>query len=184
MEENVWQWVFLFLGRLHPLAVHFPIGLLVTALLLEGLSLNGKRSGLREGINWMVYLGCIFSILSAVLGWLLSTFDNYTGDLLELHKNLGILTSVLASITAFILFKTCKGTISNYVFYRCSLLITVIILSITGHFGASLTHGEDFLSSVLSGNNDAYSDVKTVALLNELKPLDSLSDKQKDALNL
>jgi uncharacterized membrane protein/mono/diheme cytochrome c family protein len=184
MEENVLQWLYLFLGRLHPLAVHFPIGLLVTALLLEALSLNGKRSGLRQGINWMVYLGSIFSVLSAFLGWLLSTFDNYTGELLDLHKNLGILTAVLASITAFILFKTEKNKISNYIFYRISLLITVVILSITGHFGANLTHGEDFLSSVLFNNNDGYSDIKTVALLNELKPLDSLSGKQKDALNL
>ena len=184
MEENVLDWLFLFLGRLHPLAVHFPIGLLVTAFLLEGLTLKGKRPGLREGINWMVFLGGAFSILSVVLGLLLSTFDSYTGDLLDLHQNLGILTAILTSVTAYILFKTQKNKISNYVFYRSSLLITVIALSITGHLGASLTHGEDFLSSVLPGNNDTYSDVKTVALLNELKPLDSLSDKQKDALNL
>ena len=60
MEENSWIWIVQLLGRLHPLAVHFPIGLLVVALLLEILTLKGKRKGLREGINWMVYLGAIF----------------------------------------------------------------------------------------------------------------------------
>ncbi len=184
MEENVLNWLFLFLGRFHPLAVHFPIGLLVTALLLEGLTLKGKRPGLREGINWMVYLGAISSILSAILGWLLSTFDNYTGDLLDLHKNLGILTAVLASVTAYVLYKTQDRKTPNLFFYRSGLLITVITLSITGHLGASLTHGEDFISSVLQKKKNVYSDVETVALLNELKPLDSLSVKQKDALNL
>lgn len=50
MEENSWIWVVQLLGRLYPLAVHFPIGLLVVALLLEILTLKGKRKGLREGI--------------------------------------------------------------------------------------------------------------------------------------
>ena len=51
MEENAGIWILQLLGRLHPLTVHFPIGLLVVALFLEGLTLQGKRPGLREGIN-------------------------------------------------------------------------------------------------------------------------------------
>ena len=184
MEDNVLNWLFLFLGRLHPLAVHFPIGLLVTAFLLEGLTLKGKRPELREGINWMVYLGSAFSVLSVVLGLLLSSFDDYSGGLLNLHQNLGILTAVLASVTALFLFKTKNTKHPNYIFYRSSLLVTIIALSITGHLGASLTHGEDYLSSTFPNKNAEYSDVKTLTLLNELKPLDSLSIEQKDALNI
>ena len=45
MEENSWIWIAQLLGRLHPLAVHFPIGLLIVALFLEGLTLSGKRQG-------------------------------------------------------------------------------------------------------------------------------------------
>ncbi len=184
MEENSWIWIAQLLGRLHPLAVHFPIGLLIIALFLEGLTLRGKRQGLREGIKWMVYLGALFSALSTILGLLLSTFDDYTGDLVSLHQNSGIFTAVLALTTALILNRTIKIGSSRYFFYRASLLLTVLALSFTGHLGASLTHGEDYLTSVLPGNTDEYDEKKAVALLTELTPLDSLSESQKDLLNL
>ena len=93
----------LFLGRLHPLIVHFPIGLLAIALLMEVFTIGGKRPGLREGINWMVYLGAIFAVLAAILGWFLRTFDDYSGDLVQLHQNLGIVTAALSAATALVL---------------------------------------------------------------------------------
>lgn len=184
MDNNTWTWLFQFFGRLHPLIVHFPIGLLVVALFLEVLTLNGKRSGLREGINWMVYLGAIFAIFATCLGWLLHTFDDYSGELVQLHQNMGIATAVLSSITALLLQRTSMGKLSNYLVYRSGLAITVISLTITGHLGASLTHGEDFLSSALPGNKDSYDDGKAMMLLTQLNQLDSLSESQHDDLNL
>jgi uncharacterized membrane protein len=184
MEINEWSWVFQLLGRLHPLAVHFPIGLLVVAMLMEGLMLNGKRPGLREGINWMVYLGAISAIASTALGWSLKTFDDYSGDLIFLHQNLGIATAIGSSITAFILYKSLNSKLSSLLVYRFSLVITVVLLAITGHLGASLTHGEDFLTGVLPGNNDDYDDGKSLMLLASLKQVDSLSQNQLDNLNL
>ncbi|MDA0195598.1 MAG: DUF1549 domain-containing protein [Bacteroidetes bacterium] len=185
MEENAGMWILQLLGRLHPLTVHFPIGLLVIALFLESLTLNGKRPGLREGINWMVYLGALFAILAACFGWLLGTFDDYSGELVQWHQYLGITTAVLATITALLLHRTLKGQLSsNYVVYRAALAVTVITLTITGHLGASLTHGEDFLSSALPGNKDNYDDSKAVVLLAELSKLDSLTEAQQDNLNL
>lgn len=184
MEENSWIWIVQLIGRLHPLAVHFPIGLLIVALFLEGLTLSGKRQGLREGIKWMVFLGAAFSALSTVLGLLLAKFDDYTGDLVSLHQYSAIVTTIFALITALILNRTLKVGSSRYFFYRISLLLTVLALSFTGHLGASLTHGEDYLTSVLPGNKDEYDEKKAVALLTELTPLDSLSEPQKDMLNL
>ncbi|WP_425234369.1 DUF1549 domain-containing protein [Ulvibacterium sp.] len=184
MEENVWAWVLQVLGRLHPLVVHFPIGLLVVALFLEVLTVKGKRSGLREGINWMIYIGTFFAVLATILGWLLRTFDDYSGELVQLHQNLGILTAVLSVITAFLLRQTVSGKLKNYLAYRSVLIVSVISLSITGHLGASLTHGEDFLSSALPGNRDSYDDSKAEALLAQLHQLDSLSETDLDDLNL
>ncbi|MEQ9377974.1 MAG: DUF1553 domain-containing protein [Imperialibacter sp.] len=184
MEENAWSWIFQLLGRLHPVAVHFPIGLLIVALFLEALTLNGKRDGLREGINWMVYLGAASAVLAAGLGWFLRTFDDYTGELVQLHQNLGIATAVLSIIAAFLLQKTNAGKLPNFFAYRSLLVLSVISLTITGHLGASLTHGEDFLSSVLPGNSNPYDDSRGVALLAQLNPLDSLSETELDDLNL
>jgi len=184
MEDNAWIWILRLFGRLHPLIIHFPIGLLVVALFLEGLTIGGKRHGLREGINWMVYLGAIFAMLATGFGWLLRTLDDYSGALVQSHQNLGIATAVLAAITALLLHKTWKGKLSNYLGYRIALAITVISLTITGHLGASLTHGEGFLTDVLPGNKDSYDTENTNVLLAELTQSDSLSESQLDKLNL
>ncbi|WP_339810038.1 DUF1549 domain-containing protein [uncultured Imperialibacter sp.] len=184
MEENAWSWIFQLLGRLHPLVVHFPIGLLVVALFLEALTLNGRRPGLRDGINWMVYLGAVSAVLAAGLGWFLRTFDDYSGELVQQHQNLGIATAVLSILAAFLLQKSNAGKLSNFFAYRSLLVLSVISLTITGHLGASLTHGEDFLSSVLPGNADDYDDTRGVILLAQLKQLDSLSETELDDLNL
>ena len=107
MEDFNWIWQLL--GRLHPLFVHFPIGLLVVALFLELRTIGGKRQGLREGISWMIYLGAFFAVLSAIFGWLLSTYDDYNGDLVLNHRNVGIATVVLSLATTFLLRRTLNG---------------------------------------------------------------------------
>ena len=184
MEENSWIWILKLIGRLHPLVVHFPIALLVVALFLEGLTLKGKRPGLREGINWMVYLGAFFALLSAGFGWFLRVYDDYSGDLVMNHQNLGIITAVFAISAAFLLFKNSLKPKSNYLTYRIVLLITVIFVAVTGHLGANLTHGEDYLYSVLPGNMESYDNEKAGVLLAQLNSIDSLSTDQNDALNL
>ena len=184
MDINSWDWIFQLLGRLHPLVVHFPIGLLVVALFLEFLTLGGKRQGLREGINWMVFLGAVFALLAAVLGWLLRTYDDYEGDLVLFHQNAGIATAVLAIVTGYLLHTTLKGKLTTYIYYRVGLFATVLVLVVAGHLGANLTHGEDYLTSVLPHNQDSYDNERTKVLLAELKGLDSLSEAQQEDLNL
>lgn len=63
-------------------------------------------------------------------------------------------------------------------------MVTVLLLTVAGHLGSSLTHGEDYLTSALPGNHTAYDNSKGVALLAELKNSDSISDAQQDELNL
>jgi len=184
MEENAWSWIFHFLGRLHPLTVHFPVGLLIVAFFLEFLTINGKRQELRAGIKWMIYIGALFAFLSTCFGWFLYTYDDYAGDLVELHQNLGIATTVLAVLTAWLLQQTTLGKLSNYIAYRTVFSLSVICLTVTGHFGASLTHGEDFLTSVLPGNNESYDDSEAIALLAQLNEPDTLNEAQLDQLNL
>lgn len=184
MEESIGELIFQFLGRLHPLVIHFPIGLLVVALFMESLTIGGKRQGLREGINWMVYIGGAFAVISAILGWLLRTQDDYTGELVQNHQNLGIATAVFAGVTALLLRSTLLGKFSNYVWYRSSLLITALLLTLAGHLGVNLTHGEDFLTGIFPGNEASYDDGRASILLAQFSPLDSLSEEQQDDLNL
>lgn len=164
--------------------VHFPIGLLVVALFMELLTIGGKRDGLRDGIRWMLYIGTLFAMLSALLGWLLRTQEDYAGDLVDNHQYTGIATAVFALITSILLHQTRKGKLVDFKLYRTSFLITVGLLTVAGHLGANLTHGEDYLTSVFPNNQTAYDDGKGLALLTDLKASDSITLLQQDQLNM
>lgn len=178
------DWILQLLGRFHPLLVHFPIGLLVVALFMEVLTIGGKRKGLREGTHLIVCLGAIFAIFSALFGWLLRTQEGYTGDLVDNHQYAGIATAVLAIITVVLLRASLNGKLPDFRWYRAALVVTVVLLSIAGHLGATLTHGEEYLTSVLPGNKEVYDNAKGLALLTELKKTDSITGTQQDRLNM
>ena len=65
-------WFLRFFGRLHPLAVHFPVGLLLFAGILELSTIKKFNSPLRPGIQLLLIAGIISSLISAIFGILLS----------------------------------------------------------------------------------------------------------------
>lgn len=178
------DWVLKLLGRFHPMVVHFPIGLLVIALFLELFIVLRKNQGLREGVNWMVYCGGFFALLSAVLGYLLRVKDEYSGDLVMDHQYLGISTALLAGITIVLLRYSLRGKFKNLLYYRISLLLTVALVGFTGHLGGALTHGEDYLTSVLPGGQENNQQRNSGDLLAALSQTDSLSLHQKEQLSV
>lgn len=173
-------WLWQFLGRLHPLIVHFPVSLLCIALLLEFVSWFRSSAEWQPGIRVMVWIGTISSIVAAALGLLLVNQDDYGGDTVAVHQWAGLATMVLAMATVVALR-------SNRVqLYRSLLTVTVVGVSLAGHYGAMLTHGDDYLSSVLpsgteSPNQDTDKSKFAFATTTTGKPLD---EKQVSELNL
>ncbi|XOV92547.1 MAG: DUF1549 domain-containing protein [Bacteroidota bacterium] len=182
MESNA-LWIFQLIGRLHPMIVHFPIGLLFVALFLEILTMRGKQ-GLREGITWLINLGALSAVISSIMGLLLINFDSYGSDLVQKHMILGLFTTVSSLASAWWLYRANKQDNPNYRRFRGSLITTVIVLTITGHFGANLTHGEDYLTGVFPGNQDYLDNSKTGMLLAEVSQKDSVSIKQLDRVSM
>lgn len=151
--EPFWLWQFL--GRLHPLAVHFPVSMLLFAAVLELFTFKNYHSRLRPGINLLVYVGASTAIIAALLGWLLSTQEEYGGDTLAIHQWSGYATAFLGAITLTFLLLIDRNKQQHFVrAYRSILLFTAFGVSVAGHFGASLTHGNEYLTSVLPWNND------------------------------
>src|SRR5215216_4671638 len=90
LVTNFWLWQFL--GRLHPLVVHFPIGLLIIAWVLELFTLNKKNQELRSGINLLLIIGAASAIAAVIFGLLLKTQDQYSSSVLTIHQWSGIAT--------------------------------------------------------------------------------------------
>ncbi|WP_111613351.1 DUF1549 domain-containing protein [Algoriphagus yeomjeoni] len=172
-ETTFWLWQFL--GRLHPLIVHFPIALLVVAALMELLTSKRYNLKLRPGTKILATIGAMSAILAAPIGWLLATNEGTSGELLDLHQWIGIGTAVLSVFTLYFLSKIPRRPSRSQIkVFRSFLFLTAICVSIAGHFGGSLTHGEDFLTEVLPYESNEQEIEKTpinlVTYQSELTP--------------
>ncbi len=133
-----------FLGRFHPLLVHIPIGVLLLAFLMEYFIFK-KKAAFSFAIEVTLLIGYISAIVAAILGWLLSFSGEYDVTLLNKHQWWGIsLCFVSFFLWGFKKYASQKPYFEKL--YKPLFFLTILLLLVTGHFGGSLTHGEDFLS--------------------------------------
>lgn len=155
LAENKSFWLWNFFGRLHPLGVHFPVGFLLLAAILELFTLRNFNSKLRPGINILLAAGAVTAILSVVFGLLLARNGDYGKDSLNLHQWTGIATAALGAISLLLLSRIQnKKQLTLIKPYRAILLLAGLGVSVAGHFGASLTHGSDYLTSTVPWSKD------------------------------
>lgn len=151
--ETFWLWNFL--GHLHPAAVHFPLALIVFAALLELFTLKNFSSKLRPGIELLVIAGVLSALISAIFGLLLARTGEYGKSTLAIHQWTGIATVCLGAIALYFLLRARRHNRAGLVkAYRGILFFTAAGVSVAGHFGASLTHGSDYLSETLPWSED------------------------------
>ncbi len=168
-------WLWSFLGRLHPMIVHFPIALLLLAVVLEFISRKNFNSPLRAGINVLVFIGALSGMLTALFGWLLSRQEETIGNSFDIHQWSGNATVLFSIATALLLYRIVKNNQVKLVnVYRLSLFVSTLGVAIAGHFGASLTHGDDFISSTLPWTEN-YVQVNNFNLAS--LPTDSILDE-------
>lgn len=139
--------IFQFLGRLHPLVLHFPIVLILASFLFELLSQKANKPEYREPASLLLWLGALSAVVSAIAGYLLSVNGGYAGNTFAFHQWFGLATSVIS--TLLIQIKS-KENIKRY--FTPLFGVLAILLVVTGHYGASLTHGEDFLTEVFEAD--------------------------------
>ncbi|RYZ98973.1 MAG: DUF1549 domain-containing protein [Sphingobacteriaceae bacterium] len=148
MATNEAFWLWEFLGRLHPIAVHFPVSLLLLAAVLELFTLKNYHSKFRPGINVLIVTGSVSALISALFGWLLYQHGDYSGNILTIHQYIGFTTAVLSMAVMAIMYAIHKGG-GHIIAYRAVLFATAIGVGAAGHYGGSLTHGDDYLTSAL-----------------------------------
>jgi len=85
----------------HPLVVHFPIALLMTALLLDGLALALKQPQLHRVALWNLTLGTCGAGVAVWTGYRAADIARHSFEIhqvMELHRKLGIATLILGSL--------------------------------------------------------------------------------------
>jgi hypothetical protein len=136
------RWV----GKFHVATVHFPIALLLAAAVAEVWALwRGIRFPLPV-VRFCVLLGAAGAAAAAVLGWLLAWGGGYgarTPVLLALHRWVGTATGLVA-VGAAVLSEADARIGKRRRRSRLLLFLAALLVSIAGHLGGTLVHGEDF----------------------------------------
>ncbi|UZD23329.1 chitobiase/beta-hexosaminidase C-terminal domain-containing protein [Algoriphagus halophytocola] len=132
------QWIQV-IGRAHPLILHFPIVLLLVGMLFIWLPDVERKPEVKEVIELFYLTGCNFAGITVILGLILAQED-YSGDLLTWHKWGGILLFTGCTLLYFIRSK--KQSL-----LKVGSLVLAMTIILTGHWGADLTHGENYLLS-------------------------------------
>lgn len=137
--------VLLALGRLHPLILHLPIGALVLAFFLDIYG-RIKNNYPKEILKIALGFSAISAIFACIFGYFLSLEGGYTGAVLDTHFYAGIVTAILACVLYFLIRSN-----SNKVkpVFLPLFVLTMVSITVAGHYGSILTHGDNFLTEYL-----------------------------------
>ncbi len=140
------------LGRLHPVLVHFPIALLLAALVAE--LLRPRRAGPSEAGWFCLVLGTFGALAAALTGWLFAAHDTPgLPELLERHRWSGIGAAASATVTLVSAWRWRKsGAEALARPTRAGLWLTALLTGLSGHLGGSMVYGEGFALEPLRGS--------------------------------
>lgn len=133
------------LGKFHPLSTHFPVALLMTAVMAEALAWWLKRDEWMLLVRFLVVLGALSSVPTVVLGWMVD-FPVVNGSELatiyRFHQILGTATSGWALICAtLVCIAECEEGSAARRRFRGALLLGAFLISVVGFLGGALNAG-------------------------------------------
>ncbi len=150
--------VFVFLGRFHPVLLHFPIVLILLTLIFEGLGIYQKWSGnnklklpnLTALVGPLLLVSAISTLITVVGGFLLFQSGEYRGELVRQHLWGGVLLMIALNSAAFFYWWPSRQTNKKVQApYQGFLFLAGALVIVTSHIGGTITHGADFLTEHL-----------------------------------
>lgn len=141
----------LFLGRLHPLVLHFPVALLIAVVIVEVFArFRGITNSpiFQSTIYFILIVGALSAAVTAAMGWSLAHHGGYVGDTIYWHKRFGLAVALLAILALLFKRLSLQKKMASFKYaYTTTLFLCVSAIFVTGHYGGMLTHGNNFLSS-------------------------------------
>lgn len=137
------------LGRLHVVAVHFPLALLLLAACLEigGLLRGAWRTD--SAVRLLFLFGTLGAIVAMALGLIHGSADDYLGTLSWVfwwHRALGISTAIAAVATSLLIVRRGRrADTHDRSPASVAVILTAVLVGVTGHFGGSLVFGWNYL---------------------------------------
>jgi uncharacterized membrane protein len=135
------EWV-QFIGRFHPLFVHFPIALFLLVPILEIVGRSARLAHLRLSVNFVLALATLGATWAAILGWCLGRSGGYSGTLITQHMWGGVLLSIICWLCWLL-----RTQLREFgVAYALALALGVGLVGWTGYRGGQLSLGRNHLT--------------------------------------
>jgi uncharacterized membrane protein len=132
-------------GRLHPFLVHFPVALILSALVAEVLCVAKREWRYTEAARFMIVAAAWISVPAAIAGFARAdsiVLDAAQQELFGVHRVAGIATPVLAFLAAGLAEGSRRsGQIWELYLYRAVLALAAAGAAVAGYFGGEIVYG-------------------------------------------
>ena len=141
-------YLLLMIGRFHPVILHFPIVLIILAFILELLRKLKVLKTPDFVVLTILITAAITTVIAIASGFLLYASGDYSGELMQQHLWIGVITGacILMTVAFYFIY---RNAAKFYPLYAAGLLISNGAVAYTSHLGGSITHGEDYLTEYL-----------------------------------
>ncbi|MCB0331556.1 MAG: DUF1549 domain-containing protein, partial [Bdellovibrionales bacterium] len=187
----------LFTGKLHPALVHFPLALLLSAILIEGYitvrdGFRGRNKRPHLVAGFCICFGALGAFVAAVSGWMNAANQEFFGSLVSVlfwHRWLGVFVAALSIFGALLYFASARLSLDSFSqrnalrFYLLSLFLVTPLLGVGAHFGGVMVHGEDYFAEVFELPNNESS-LRASANLNDSSSAHVVSPVEIESLPL
>lgn len=134
--QRLYEWM----GRFHPMIVHFPIAFFPAALFTA--IVGRRRPAFSEPVQFLVVAGGIFAPIAAAAGWLAGMTSD-PEPILTYHRWLGVAVGVGgAALGIWAWRRPWEDRGSGMIL---ALTVMTIAIAVQGFLGAGITHGIEHL---------------------------------------
>ncbi len=136
-----------FLAPFHSVVLHYPIGFVTMAVILEIYSRYRPSLELRRVITLVMGLAALSCVVAAAFGILRAQGGGYDDKTVEVHRWTGIAVTALTIIGWLVHQRVLRDLTRAGVLklYRVVIAADLVVLVIAGHEGGNLTHGSNYL---------------------------------------
>lgn len=151
------------IGRGHPLLLHFPITLILVAIVFFIFPTSKNKEASRQmGANFLLWGGNLTGI--TVIAGLILAREDYEGDSLLWHQWAGMITFWGVTLIYFLQKRNPKKV-------GVPAVLLGICLTLTGHWGATITHGENYLLAPLTSPEEQVTLAEAEVFNHVIKPI-------------
>lgn len=134
--------LFIWLGKLHIVVIHFPIAMIVAAFAAEAFGVARNKPDWRSAARIMLVIGALGAVAAAFLGWFAGGFYLYDRNLiLTTHRYLGMTVAIGSVLLAWAGLRRFHHNRSEERLFAILLGLLTIGVLVQAFLGGTFMHG-------------------------------------------